>query len=272
MIRISAAYGAASLHVRKSVHTRQSNVQARVLALQGGEERAGGMQAACSYAVFDQLRADFGVRSCSFTPPWKPRRTVPPQPRSLTALQTCFCKTQVSMELFASPLNARFDRFCSAAADVDAAFGSVGSFFSPSVDALFESGAFHANPPYDAACVSRLLCRLEELLGRAARSMRRLTFVVVIPYWPDKPCWQALAAATYTTAKVRVPQGEHGFFEGAQQHRPSLWRPANHDTSVFFLQSPAAAAALPLSAAKEQRLLRAFRTPPPACELPTRGV
>jgi hypothetical protein len=33
------------------------------------------------------------------------------------------------MECFASPLNCRYSRFCSAFLDTDFAFGSVGSFF-----------------------------------------------------------------------------------------------------------------------------------------------
>ena len=65
-------------------------VLARLMSLQGGHVNAGGMQAACPSRVYDSLRADFGA----------------------------------TMELFASPLNARFPRFCSAAADVDTAFGA----------------------------------------------------------------------------------------------------------------------------------------------------
>ena len=57
-------------------------VLARTFALQGCEARAGGMQAACGPAAFDALRADFGV----------------------------------TMEVFASPINTRYGRFCSAAA------------------------------------------------------------------------------------------------------------------------------------------------------------
>ena len=49
----------------------------------------------------------------------------------------------VSSELFASPLNCRFPRFCSAAADADEPFGSVGSFF----DCDLRSGARRAAPP-----------------------------------------------------------------------------------------------------------------------------
>ena len=47
-----------------------------------------------------------------------------------------------SLEVFASPLNARYGRYCSAFADVDAPFGSLGSFYSfrPS------EGSYEANP------------------------------------------------------------------------------------------------------------------------------
>ena len=61
------------------------------------------MQAACPAPALEELRATFGVR----------------------------------LEVFASPLNCRFPRFCSAAADADEPFGSVGSFF----DCDLRSGA-----------------------------------------------------------------------------------------------------------------------------------
>ncbi|CAE8641302.1 unnamed protein product, partial [Polarella glacialis] len=69
-------------------------VLARLRSLQGAHERAGGMQAALHGEVFDLLHEDFGCVA----------------------------------ECFASPLNCRWGRFCSAA-DLDAEFGSLGSFF-----------------------------------------------------------------------------------------------------------------------------------------------
>ena len=123
------------------------------------------MQAACPGGVFDVLRADFGVR----------------------------------LECFASPLNARFPAFCSAAADVDAPFGSVGSFFTFTPRA----GAYVANPPFEPALVSAMAARMEALLGTADRSSGRLTFIVVIPRWPEKRCWQELSGSPHTTCEVR---------------------------------------------------------------------
>ena len=57
----------------------------------------------------------------------------------------------VRMELFASPLNAFWAPFCSAFADVDAPFGSLGSAleFAP------ERGSFEARASRDAHFVLR---------------------------------------------------------------------------------------------------------------------
>ena len=197
---------------------------ARLLALQGGEPKAGGNQAACPGALFDALRADFGV----------------------------------TMEAFASPLNCRFPRFCSAAHDCDAQLGGAGSFFSywP------RSGAFLANPPFVPSLVSRMAEHLGELLEAASAAGGLLLFVVVVPYWPEKPCWQQLQASKHTTATLRLAQAEHGYYEGGQHYRAALWKPATHDTSVFFLHSTKARACCPLTASKERRVREAFKQPP----------
>lgn len=203
-------------------------VLARVMALQGGAPRAGGMQAACGPAVFDVLRAEMGVE----------------------------------LEVFASPLNARFSRFCSAAADVDACFGSLGSFYAPALDERLASGAYLANPPYDASSVSAATGRIERLLAKAEREKRPLSFVVVVPHWPDKPCWRALTQSARAAAVLRLPQAEHGFCEGGQHYRASFWRRANHDSSLVLLQSPRARKEAPFSSRLEGLIRSAFNTPP----------
>ena len=65
-------------------------------------------------------------------------------------------------------------------------------------------------------------------------------------------------------ASLRVPQAEHGYMEGGQHYRPSLYRRANHDTSVFVLQSRTAQRAQPVTAAMERALRDAWRPPPEA--------
>ena len=96
-----------------------------------------------------------------------------------------------------------------------------------------------------------------------------LLFVVVVPYWPDKPCWQRLHASPHTTATLRLAQAEHGYYEGGQHYRPALWKPATHDTSVFFLHSAKARACCPLTPSKERRLRQAFKQAPLLRPAPT---
>ena len=81
-------------------------------------------------------------------------------------------------------------------------------------------------------------------------------------HWPDKRAWKALRALPSCRALVQLAQAEHGYFEGAQQYRDALWRPANHDSSLFFLMSARAHAACPVTAARERRLREAFGRPP----------
>eukprot|EP00966_Prymnesium_polylepis_P108070 2502730-Prymnesium_polylepis.2 len=61
--------------------------------------------------------------------------------------------------------------------------------------------------------------RMDALLAQADGAAAPLTFVVVIPHWPDKPCWRALAESGWTRASLRVPQAEHGYMEGGQHYR-----------------------------------------------------
>ena len=197
-------------------------VLARLNTLQGGHEAAGGMQGACPPAVFDALRADFGV----------------------------------SRECFASPVNCRFPAFCSAAVDVDAPFGSLGSFFA--LRPL--SGAFLANPPFDPPLVEAMAAHMAELLTIANEKQSVLAFVVVIPMWPDQPGWQALRESAHTHKHLRLPSSKHAYIDGGQHvgRREKPIRLSNHDSSIFFLMSAKAAALAPVDHGKEGRLRVAF--------------
>jgi phosphorylated CTD-interacting factor 1 len=198
------------------------SVLARLMALQGGHEGAGGMQGACPPPVFDVLRTDFGV----------------------------------TMECFASPVNTRFLRFCSAAVDVDAPFGSVGSFFRFRP----RSGALVANPPFDPELITAMGLHMEKLLGVADQQGTVLIFIVVIPTWPERPCWQALNDSPHIAKGLRLPKSKHAYLDGGQHHgrRAIPLRLSNHDSSVFFLMSERAAAQMPVTFSKERRLREAF--------------
>jgi hypothetical protein len=85
---------------------------------------------------------------------------------------------EVCQELFASPFNCYFSRYCSAFEDSDRAFGSEGSFFgfSPS------EGSFEANPPFTEEVMLRMAERIDKLCGG---SEGPLSFVVFVPQWTD---------------------------------------------------------------------------------------
>ena len=197
---------------------------ARVVAAQGGMHRvAGGHHAALHGEVFDVLK---------------------------------YGSLRVEAELFASPLNCRYDVFCSAHADVDAPFGSLGSFFAFAP----KDGSFEVNPPFESALVARVAARLETLLADAEARGAALSFAVITPHWPRRAAWEALAGSAF---RVRPPlviaARDHGYVDGAQHCKKKTLRPASCDTSVLFLQTSRGRTEYPPTDETEEALRAAFR-------------
>eukprot|EP01062_Namystynia_karyoxenos_P030377 TRINITY_DN22709_c0_g1_i1.p1 TRINITY_DN22709_c0_g1~~TRINITY_DN22709_c0_g1_i1.p1 ORF type:complete len:612 (+),score=141.92 TRINITY_DN22709_c0_g1_i1:170-1837(+) len=146
----------------------------------------------------------------------------------------------VNFECFASPLNARFPRHCSAFADTDAPFGSLGSFwkFQP------VEGSYEANPPYVPEVMSATVDRIEMLLGASARP---LSFAVVIPAWKEVAAWAQLERCQWSRFNLEIPAEDHGFVDGKQHTSADGQppRPSSYDTAVFVLQNDAGAAKWP---------------------------
>ncbi|KAE8880246.1 hypothetical protein PF005_g20885 [Phytophthora fragariae] len=157
------------------------------------------------------------------------------------------------MECFASPLNCRYSRFCSAFLDTDFAFGSVGSFF----DFSPRSGCFEANPPFIPKVIKRMADHMTALLNAADGP---LAFIVIIPAWQDTEGWQQLNASRYNQTHLLVPQKQHGYCEGKQQIRKTRWRIASFDTSVFFWQNSKACNKWPVTEEKLESLKSAFKS------------
>lgn len=67
------------------------------------------------------------------------------------------------MECFASPLNCRYQNFCSAF-DLDRCFGNVGNFFST----RFRQGCYQANPPFCEKVIGSMCNRMNELLKESS--------------------------------------------------------------------------------------------------------
>ena len=151
------------------------------------------------------------------------------------ALQRCL---GVNFECFASPLNCYYGAYCSAFPDVDAPFGSRGSFrgFAP------RRGSYEVNPPFVDGLIARMAERLLSLLAAAHAACEPLTFVVVLPGWLDSEGYRALDGSSHLRAKLLVAAADHGFVDGGQHARTRTFRESPYDTVLFFLQSGAAAA------------------------------
>ena len=191
---------------------------ARYSTFQGAHYRAGGFQAAIHGGCFDVLLSEFG----------------------------CI------LECFASPMNCRYEHFCSAHIATDASFGSIGSFFHfrPT------SGSFEANPPFDDATIQKMVAHMEMLLGS---SEKPLNFAIIIPYLPDQQGWNLVYNSIYKRAHLKVLQSEHGYYEGSQHDRINRFRIAPFDTSVIFLQNEAGRSKWPATKAKLRLLREAFK-------------
>jgi len=197
---------------------------ARVVAAQGGMHRvAGGHHAALHGEVFDVLK---------------------------------YGSLRVEAELFASPLNCRYDVFCSAHADVDAPFGSLGSFFAFAP----RDGSFEVNPPFVSALVARVAARLESLLADAEARGAALSFAVITPHWPRRAAWEALRGSAFRVrAPLVIAARDHGYVDGAQHCKKKTLRPASCDTSVLFLQTSRGRTEYPPTDETEEALRAAFR-------------
>jgi hypothetical protein len=167
------------------------------------------------------------------------------------------------LECFASPLNCRYDRYCSAFEDVDVAFGSHGSFFSipddafvPSVDvncAKPSPRCFEANPPFCEALIKRMDSKINRILALQGKSP--VMFVVIVPAWKDAECYQGLLKNPFLAHHLVLKQRKHYFAEGTQHRRKDSFRVASFDTSVLFYQNDAAKNFWPLSGGNHEAVV-----------------
>jgi phosphorylated CTD-interacting factor 1 len=161
----------------------------------------------------------------------------------------------VAFECFASPLNARYSRYCSAFPDTDAPFGSAGSFFGFSPT----KGAYELNPPFVPALLDRAASRALALTAAAEAAGSALTFAIALPGWGELEGRAGLLLSPLKRLSMRIAAADHGFVDGAAHARRDPFRASPYDTDVVVLQTAAAARKNPLDAcALEQELRAAF--------------
>jgi len=149
------------------------------------------------------------------------------------------------VECFASPLNSYLPAFGSAFADVDAAFGSRGSFFKFRPNA----GSYCANPPFVHSVMDDTASHILTLLTAAAAAPGgpALSFALILPGWGDGGGFQALSASPFLRAKVVIAAPDHGFCDGASHQRQDPYRHSPFDTAIFVLQTDKASRKWPAS-------------------------
>ena len=188
--------------------------------------RGGGMQGAIHAQVFAVVQKYFGATSV----------------KGDTASQTL-----PVYEGFGSPMNCHWSAFGSAFPDdLDWHFGSLGNFLQ--LD--FQRGVVEANPPFAAGMMEHMHRHMERCL---VKTKEPLTFVVIVPDGGDPSAadrsvvkkqggksLQHMLDSPFRRHHILLRAKEHGYIEGAQYMRSTLFKESLYDTSVVVLQSDAA--------------------------------
>lgn len=161
------------------------------------------------------------------------------------------------LECFASPLNSRYERYCSAFFDTDGAFGSVATFFDHDFS---RGGCYQANPPFATNFIESMYETMEMALQTCNEVP--LMFVVFVPAWKETAGWILLNESPYLTRSISLLQSSHYYCEGTQHRRRDRYRVASFDTSVFFLQNEAARTKWSITKSQIEDLKIAFSVDP----------
>jgi hypothetical protein len=169
----------------------------------------------------------------------------------------------VHCEGFASPLNASLPSFCSAFPDVDAPFGSLGSFFSLALaqPPTLLSGSFELNPPFCVTLYADLIAACTALLHAADAANSPLSFALVVGGTEPalaSPALSALPASPFFRGQLHVGVGTHVYVCGRQHMQQQRLPFRACDTAVYFLQSAAAATKWPVTDTALDQLRAAF--------------
>lgn len=167
----------------------------------------------------------------------------------------------LTVECFASPINAHCESFCSAFYDIDKVFGSIGSFFNFSS----VSGSFQANPPFVPAIVSSMAIHMNNLL---ANSSEPLSFIIVLPDWGresrsvfERKAFETIQGSRFNRRKMLLMQDLHGYYEGAQHRREALIKVSTCQSILFALQNEEGAKKYALTDELCISIKKSFRMP-----------
>ena len=176
----------------------------------------------------------------------------------------------VDAECFASPMNRRQPRYCSAFLDTDAPFGSEGNFFAAARRGVLASfGSAECGPPYDDELMRLAVEALDVELSRRERDEagRAGSFVLVVPDWSEPPSqfWRAAKVSRHLAHVLSLDKERHRYIEGFQ-HQASSARTrfiqGECATLCIWMQNAAGREKYPVSEEKLERQRQAWDLPP----------
>lgn len=141
----------------------------------------------------------------------------------------------ISLEMFASPLNYTIPRYCSLFIDTDKQFGSIGNFFSITPELLISEKIHGAlfNPPYLPLFMNQTTTKLLDILATCESSNHELYIIAFLPAWFDSEFMMNLNKSPYLITNKIIRRGEYYL---KQRHDESVMI-ANFDISLVVLNS-----------------------------------
>jgi hypothetical protein len=113
---------------------------------------------------------------------------------------------EAATEGFANPFNRYYDSYCSFFPDLEARFGSKGSFFDQQ---SFSTPVVQINPPFDEQLISTAAEHVYKLLTAGATN----SFVFTVPNWTDFPALVRLENSKWTKNIIEYEKGELEFID-----------------------------------------------------------
>jgi hypothetical protein len=146
---------------------------------------------------------------------------------------------------------------------------------STNINSSFVHEYCEANPPFSIGIMEAMSTHINKVFSQAEDGNRKLTFVVIVPSAGDAikksskgskgfslpldkalslpleeehavvkqaayRSFQEIVSSKYCTMHIQLEARQHGYVEGSQHLRPTMFKTSSYDTSVVILQSPKA--------------------------------
>jgi hypothetical protein len=114
------------------------------------------------------------------------------------------------IEGFGSAFNHYFNMYYSAFPDLEACFGSKGSFFNATIPAGYLTVC---NPPFDASVMKCMIAKVLDMLQTASEHGQNRSFLLTLPDWRDMSELTSLKTNKFCIEYKQIPQAHALFIE-----------------------------------------------------------